>query len=76
MKRTPESLFENIAQDNEVLQIFRHHSMRVMYLSSMLVRKLGLSPSLNGECLSCTYAVRKCLYFLNWPKKLVSMTMI
>ncbi|WP_092493987.1 hypothetical protein [Virgibacillus salinus] len=24
-----------------------------------LIRKLGLSPSLNGESLSCTYAVRK-----------------
>ncbi|MFC4558034.1 HD-GYP domain-containing protein [Virgibacillus kekensis] len=41
MKRTPESLFENIAQDNEVLQIFKHHSMRVMYLSSMLAKKIG-----------------------------------
>jgi putative nucleotidyltransferase with HDIG domain len=41
MTRTPESLFENIAQDNEVLQIFKHHSLRVMYLSSMLAKKVG-----------------------------------
>ncbi|WP_164667811.1 HD-GYP domain-containing protein [Virgibacillus doumboii] len=41
MKRTPESLFENIAQDNEVLQMFRHHSLRVMYLSSILAKKIG-----------------------------------
>ncbi|MDQ0158217.1 HD-GYP domain-containing protein [Alkalibacillus salilacus] len=41
MKRSPESLFENIAQDNEVLQLFKHHSLRVMYLSTMLAKKVG-----------------------------------
>jgi putative nucleotidyltransferase with HDIG domain len=41
MKRTPESLFEDIAQDNEVLQIFKHHSLRVMYLSSVLAKRVG-----------------------------------
>lgn len=42
MKRTPESLFENIAQDNEVLELFRHHSIRVMYLSSLLAKEVGV----------------------------------
>lgn len=37
-KRTPDSLFNEIAQDNEVLQRFKHHSLRVMYLSSMLAK--------------------------------------
>ncbi|MGP4109018.1 hypothetical protein [Virgibacillus sp. L01] len=32
------------------------------------IRKLGLSPSFNGESLSCTYAVRKHLYFLKLQK--------
>ncbi|MFD1038205.1 HD-GYP domain-containing protein [Virgibacillus byunsanensis] len=40
-KRTPESLFEDIAQDNEVLIEFKHHSIRVMYLTSMLAKKLN-----------------------------------
>ncbi|WP_053218263.1 HD-GYP domain-containing protein [Virgibacillus senegalensis] len=40
-KRTPESLFDNIAQDNEVLQLFKHHSLRVMYLSTLLAKKIG-----------------------------------
>ncbi|MDV2582621.1 hypothetical protein [Alkalibacillus haloalkaliphilus] len=37
-KRTPESLFDEIAQDSEVLQEFKHHSLRVMYLSSILAK--------------------------------------
>ncbi|MBC5638112.1 HD domain-containing protein [Ornithinibacillus sp. BX22] len=41
MIRTPESLFENIAQDHEVLQLFKHHSLRVMYLSAMLAKEAG-----------------------------------
>ncbi len=41
-KRTPDSLFNEIAQDNEVLQRFKHHSLRVMYLSSMLAKKVGV----------------------------------
>ncbi|MFS0671648.1 HD-GYP domain-containing protein [Ornithinibacillus sp. 179-J 7C1 HS] len=41
MIRTPESLFEDIAQDSEVLQQFKHHSLRVMYLSSMLAKDVG-----------------------------------
>ncbi|WP_139184400.1 HD-GYP domain-containing protein [Sediminibacillus albus] len=41
MKRTPETLFEKIAQDNEIIQYFKHHSMRVMYLSTMLAKKVG-----------------------------------
>ncbi|WP_078597427.1 HD-GYP domain-containing protein [Evansella clarkii] len=40
-KRTPESLFEDISQDNEVLREFKHHSWRVMYLSAMLGKKAG-----------------------------------
>ncbi|MFD2045682.1 HD-GYP domain-containing protein [Ornithinibacillus salinisoli] len=39
-KRTPVSLFEAIAQDNEVLKQFKHHSFRVMYLSTMLAKKV------------------------------------
>ncbi|WP_237648577.1 HD-GYP domain-containing protein [Sediminibacillus terrae] len=41
IKRTPETLFEEIAQDNEVLQLFRNHSLRVMYLSTLLAKKAG-----------------------------------
>lgn len=40
MKRTPESLFNHIAQDNEVLKIFKHHSLRVMYLASLLAKEI------------------------------------
>jgi putative nucleotidyltransferase with HDIG domain len=40
-KRTPESLFDDIAQDNEVLREFKHHSLRVMYLSSLLAKKVN-----------------------------------
>ncbi|SET24261.1 HDIG domain-containing protein [Oceanobacillus limi] len=40
-KRTPESLFEDISQDNEVLKAFKHHSLRVMYLSTMLAKRIG-----------------------------------
>lgn len=39
-KRTPESLFNQIAQDSETLQIFKHHSIRVMYLSTMLAKRV------------------------------------
>lgn len=42
MKRTPESLFEHIAQDNEILSLFKPHSWRVMYLSSMLAKKINI----------------------------------
>ncbi|CAG9621311.1 HD-GYP domain-containing protein [Sutcliffiella rhizosphaerae] len=42
MIRTPESLFEHIAQDNEILRLFKPHSWRVMYLSSMLAKKIGI----------------------------------
>ncbi|MBM7573559.1 HD-GYP domain-containing protein [Aquibacillus albus] len=41
-KRTPESLFNDIAQDNEVLKAFKHHSLRVMYLSTMLAKKINV----------------------------------
>lgn len=37
--RTPETLFDKIAQDNEVLQVFKQHSLRVMYLSILLAKK-------------------------------------
>ncbi len=36
-----ESLFEWIAQNNEVLKEFKHHSLRVMYLSTLLGKKLN-----------------------------------
>lgn len=41
MNQTPESLFGEISQDNEVLKVFKHHSLRVMYLSSLLAKKVG-----------------------------------
>lgn len=37
----PESLFYQIAQDNEVIKEFKFHSLRVMYLASMLGKKSG-----------------------------------
>jgi putative nucleotidyltransferase with HDIG domain len=40
MDTNPESLFEKISQDNEVLKIFKDHSLRVMYLSSMLAKAI------------------------------------
>jgi putative nucleotidyltransferase with HDIG domain len=39
--RDPESLFYQIAQDNEVIKEFKFHSLRVMYLASMLGKKTG-----------------------------------
>ncbi|UOQ46221.1 HD domain-containing protein [Halobacillus salinarum] len=39
--RDPESLFYEIAQDNEIIQIFKYHSLRVMFLSSALARRTG-----------------------------------
>lgn len=42
IKRTPESLFEQISQENEVLKEFRHHSLRVMYLSTLLAKKVNV----------------------------------
>lgn len=41
MERVPENLFDQIAQDNEVLQVFKNHSLRVMYLSTMLAKEAG-----------------------------------
>ncbi|SHF97580.1 HD-GYP domain-containing protein [Ornithinibacillus halophilus] len=41
-ERTPESLFEDIAQDNLVLKEFKHHSIRVMYLTTILAKKLNI----------------------------------
>ncbi|WP_018924397.1 HD-GYP domain-containing protein [Salsuginibacillus kocurii] len=40
MKRSPEALFDYITQDHEVLQIFKHHSVRVMYLATLLGKKI------------------------------------
>lgn len=34
-------LFEKIAQDNEVLRVFTNHSLRVMYFSMEVARKMG-----------------------------------
>lgn len=39
--RDPEALFYEIAQSNEVLRSFKFHSLRVMYLSSMLASRTG-----------------------------------
>ncbi|MBM7571597.1 HD-GYP domain-containing protein [Aquibacillus albus] len=41
VKRTPEILFEHITQDNEVIKEFKHHSLRVMYLSTILAKQVG-----------------------------------
>lgn len=41
IKRTPETLFDRIAQDSEVLKEYKHHSLRVMYLSTMLAKRVG-----------------------------------
>ncbi|QAS54622.1 hypothetical protein HLI_11580 [Halobacillus litoralis] len=38
--RDPETLFYEIAQDNEVIHIFKYHSLRVMFLSSMLAKRM------------------------------------
>ncbi|WLD94003.1 HD-GYP domain-containing protein [Alkalihalobacillus sp. AL-G] len=38
-ERDPESLFFEIAQDNEVIQMFKYHSLRVMYIASMLAKR-------------------------------------
>jgi len=37
----PESLFYHIAQDNLVIKVFKYHSLRVMYLASMLAKRVG-----------------------------------
>ncbi|MEC5424822.1 HD domain-containing protein [Virgibacillus sp. C22-A2] len=39
--RDPESLFYEIAQDNEIIHIFKYHSLRVMFLASTLAKKMG-----------------------------------
>jgi|GEM_PF-4953590 len=39
--RDPENLFYEIAQDNEVIRIFKYHSLRVMFLASALAKKAG-----------------------------------
>lgn len=36
-----EELFNKISQDNEVLRIFKYHSLRVMYFSVLLSKKVG-----------------------------------
>lgn len=41
MNKTPESLFDDIAQNTEVLSVFKHHSLRVMHLSTMLAKKVN-----------------------------------
>ncbi|SFK05015.1 HDIG domain-containing protein [Halobacillus dabanensis] len=38
--KDPETLFYEIAQDNEVIQMFKYHSLRVMFLSSMLAKRM------------------------------------
>ncbi|KGX91802.1 HD-GYP domain-containing protein [Pontibacillus marinus] len=40
MEQSPENLFSQIAQDNLVLNVFKHHSFRVMYLSTMLAKEV------------------------------------
>ncbi|HEX7064103.1 MAG TPA: HD domain-containing phosphohydrolase [Bacillales bacterium] len=37
----PEYLFHKIAQDNKVIQYFKNHSMRVMFLASSLAKRCG-----------------------------------
>lgn len=39
--RDPENLFYEIAQDNEVIQIFKYHSLRVMFLASGLAKRVN-----------------------------------
>lgn len=39
MGRDPETLFYEIAQDNEVIQMFKYHSLRVMFLASSLAKR-------------------------------------
>src|SRR5690625_17429 len=39
--RDPENLFYEIAQDNEVIRVFKYHSLRVMFLASPLAKKAG-----------------------------------
>jgi|SRR5690625_270165 len=40
-KKDPESLFYDVAQDNEVIKIFKYHSIRVMFLASALAKRVG-----------------------------------
>lgn len=37
----PEQLFDQISQDNEVLQLFKNHSLRVMHFSCSLADEVG-----------------------------------
>ncbi|PAE28019.1 hypothetical protein CHI07_16505 [Paenibacillus sp. 7884-2] len=37
----PEALFYEIAQDNEIIQLYKYHSLRVMFLSSALAKKVN-----------------------------------
>ena len=37
----PENLFYEIAQDNEVIRIFKYHSLRVMFLASGLAKRVN-----------------------------------
>ncbi|KGX88336.1 HD domain-containing phosphohydrolase [Pontibacillus marinus] len=39
--RDPESLFYDIAQDNEIIKMFKYHSLRVMFLSGMLAKRVN-----------------------------------
>src|SRR5690625_2073771 len=39
--RDPENLFYEIAQDNEVIRVFKYHSLRVMFLASALAKRAG-----------------------------------
>ncbi|GGC95798.1 hypothetical protein GCM10007216_28200 [Thalassobacillus devorans] len=39
--RDPETLFYEIAQDNEVIKMFKYHSLRVMYMASMLAKRVN-----------------------------------
>lgn len=41
-KTTPESLFAEVAQDYEIIREFKHHSIRVMKLTTMLAKKLNV----------------------------------
>ncbi|MCA0984072.1 HD domain-containing protein [Halobacillus yeomjeoni] len=37
----PESLFYSIAQNNEIISNFKYHSLRVMYMASMLAKRVN-----------------------------------
>ncbi|WP_163969309.1 HD-GYP domain-containing protein [Oceanobacillus halotolerans] len=41
MNKTPQSLFNEITQDNDVLREFKNHSNRVMYLTTMLGKAIN-----------------------------------